>query len=92
MKSALDSSVIVSALCAGDPDHQACRKVGYATTTYYRWKSLQENPASIVQVRVSELESEVGWLKLLVAELAEHEPERVDDGHGPVPVEDETHR
>ncbi|MBC8126599.1 MAG: PIN domain-containing protein [Gloeobacteraceae cyanobacterium ES-bin-144] len=27
MKSALDSSVIVSALCAGDPDHQACRKV-----------------------------------------------------------------
>jgi predicted nucleic acid-binding protein len=27
MKSALDSSVIVSALCAGDPDHHACRKV-----------------------------------------------------------------
>lgn len=27
MKSALDSSVIVSALCAGDPDHSACRKV-----------------------------------------------------------------
>ena len=27
MKSALDSSVIVSALCAGDPDHDACRKV-----------------------------------------------------------------
>ncbi len=27
MKSALDSSVIVSALCAGDPDHLACRKV-----------------------------------------------------------------
>lgn len=27
MKSALDSSVIVSALCAGDPDHEACRKV-----------------------------------------------------------------
>jgi predicted nucleic acid-binding protein len=27
MKSAVDSSVIVSALCAGDPDHQACRKV-----------------------------------------------------------------
>ena len=27
MKSALDSSVIVSALCDGDPDHDACRKV-----------------------------------------------------------------
>lgn len=27
MKSALDSSIIVSALCAGDPDHDACRKV-----------------------------------------------------------------
>ena len=27
MKSALDSSVIVSALCAGDPDHEACRRV-----------------------------------------------------------------
>lgn len=25
MKSALDSSVIVAALCAGDPDHAACR-------------------------------------------------------------------
>jgi predicted nucleic acid-binding protein len=27
VKCALDSSVIVSALCAGDPDHDACRKV-----------------------------------------------------------------
>jgi hypothetical protein len=27
MKSALDSSVIVSALCAGDPDHHASRQV-----------------------------------------------------------------
>ncbi len=27
MKSALDSSVIVSALCAGNPDHEACREV-----------------------------------------------------------------
>lgn len=27
MKSALDSSIIVSALCSGDPDHEACRKV-----------------------------------------------------------------
>ena len=50
--------------------NHACRKVGYAPTTYYRWKSLQENPASIEQIRVSELEAEVGRLKLLVAELA----------------------
>jgi len=27
MKTALDSSVIVSALCVGDPDHEACRSV-----------------------------------------------------------------
>ncbi len=27
MKSALDSSVIIAALCAGDPDHAACRKL-----------------------------------------------------------------
>jgi predicted nucleic acid-binding protein len=27
MKFALDSSVIVAALCAGDPDHAACRKL-----------------------------------------------------------------
>lgn len=27
MKIALDSSIIVSALCVGDPDHDACRKV-----------------------------------------------------------------
>ena len=57
-------------LDAGLNVNQACRKVGYAPTTYYRWKSLQENPASIEQVRVSELESENGRLKLLVAELA----------------------
>jgi len=55
---------------AGLNVNQACRKAGYAATTYYRWKSLQENPASIEQVRVSELEDEVGRLKLLVAELA----------------------
>jgi predicted nucleic acid-binding protein len=27
MKAALDSSIIVSALCASDPDHDACRQV-----------------------------------------------------------------
>ena len=50
--------------------NQACRKVGIASTTYYRWKALQENPVSDEQLRVSELEAEVGRLKLLVAELA----------------------
>ena len=27
MKSAVDSSLIVAALCAGNPDHESCRKV-----------------------------------------------------------------
>jgi putative transposase len=49
---------------------QACRKVGYSSTTYYRWKALQENPISNEQIRVPELEAEDGRLKALVAELA----------------------
>ena len=57
-------------LDAGLNVHQACRKAGYATTTYYRWKALQENPISNEQLRVCELESEIGRLKHLVAELA----------------------
>jgi putative transposase len=57
-------------LDAGLNISQACRKIGYSSTTYYRWKSLQENPTSSEQVRVSELEAENGRLKLLVAELA----------------------
>jgi len=48
----------------------ACRKAGIAPTTYYRWKTLQENPLSNEQLRVSELEAAVSRLKLLVAELA----------------------
>ncbi len=39
-------------------------------TTYYRWKALQEKPVSKEPIRVSELEEEVGRLKLLIAELA----------------------
>jgi putative transposase len=50
--------------------HQACRKAGIGPTTYYRWKALQEDPITIEQLCVSELESEVDRLKLLVAELA----------------------
>ena len=50
--------------------NQACRKAGIGITTYYRWKALRETPVSKEQVRVSELEDEVGRLKLLVAELA----------------------
>ena len=57
-------------LTAGLNINQACRKAGVGPTTYYRWKGLQENPVSNEQLRVSELEAEVGRLKLLVAELA----------------------
>jgi len=55
---------------AGLNINHACRKAGITTTTYYRWKALQENPASNEQLRVSELEAEIDRLKLLVAELA----------------------
>src|SRR4029077_3817974 len=57
-------------LDAGLNINHACRKAGIGPTTYYRWKALQENPISSEQLRVSELEAEVGRLKLLVAELA----------------------
>jgi putative transposase len=57
-------------LDAGLNVDQACRKAGIGPTTYYRWKTLQENPVSNEQLRVSELEAEVDRLKLLVAELA----------------------
>ncbi len=57
-------------LDAGLNISQACRKAGIGPTTYYRWKALQEDPVSNEQLRVSELEGEVGRLKLLVAELA----------------------
>jgi putative transposase len=57
-------------LDAGLNINQACRKAGVGPTTYYRWKALQENPVTHEQLRVTELEAEVGRLKLLVAELA----------------------
>ena len=57
-------------LDAGLKTIQACRKAGIGLNTYYRWKALQENPLSNEQLRTSELEVEVGRLKLLVAELA----------------------
>lgn len=57
-------------LDAGLNIHHACRKAGIGITTYYRWKALQENPITNEQLRVSELESENGRLKTLVAELA----------------------
>ena len=50
--------------------NHACRKAGIGPTIYYRWKALQEDPVSNEQLRIAELESEVGRLKLLVAELA----------------------
>jgi putative transposase len=57
-------------LDAGLNINQACRKAGIGMSTYYRWKALQENPVSHEQLRLAELEAEVGRLKLLVAELA----------------------
>jgi putative transposase len=57
-------------LDAGLNIHHACRKAGISITTYYRWKALQENPVTNEQLRVSELEGEIGRLKFLVAELA----------------------
>jgi putative transposase len=57
-------------LQAGLNINQACRKGGIGLTTYYRWKTLQENPVSTEQVKISELENENGRLKELVAELA----------------------
>src|SRR3954469_18600289 len=57
-------------LDAGLNVNQACRKAGINPTTYYRWKALQEDPVSDEQLRVSELETEAGRLKQLVAELA----------------------
>ena len=57
-------------LDAGLNINHACRKAGIGITTYYRWKALQENPVTNEQLHVSELEGEIGRLKLLVAELA----------------------
>ena len=57
-------------LDAGLNVNQACRKAGINPTTYYRWKTLQENPVSNERIRVCELEAENGRLKTLVAELA----------------------
>jgi putative transposase len=57
-------------LQAGLNISQACRKGGIGLTTYYRWKTLQEDRVSSEQTRISELEDEVGRLKQLVAELA----------------------
>ncbi len=57
-------------LQAGLNINQACRKAGIGLTPYYRWKALQENPVSNEQLRIFELEDEIGRLKHLVAELA----------------------
>lgn len=50
--------------------NHACRKAGIGQSTYYRWKSLQQDPPSPERIRLCELEDEVGRLKTLVAELA----------------------
>jgi transposase-like protein len=45
-------------LGAGLNVNQACRKAGINPTTYYRWKTLQEDPVSNEQLRLGELEAE----------------------------------
>ena len=50
--------------------NQACRKAGIGLTIYYRWKALQEIPTSNEQLCISEVEADVGRLKLLIADLA----------------------
>jgi putative transposase len=47
----------------------ACRKVGIAETTYYRWRQRHDPAAVDADRRCRELESEVERLKRLVAEL-----------------------
>jgi putative transposase len=46
-----------------------CRKAGISQNTYYRWKLRFSSAKADEGRRVRELESEVGRLKLLVAEL-----------------------
>ena len=47
----------------------ACRKIGIAETTYYRWRQ-RHDPATVdADRRCRELQSEVERLKRLVAEL-----------------------
>jgi putative transposase len=47
----------------------ACRKIGIAETTYYRWRQ-RRDPATVdADRRCRELEAEVDRLKRLVAEL-----------------------
>ena len=68
----IDSTLrdIQSDLDAGLNVEQALRKVGIGQATYYRWKARREAPVSPESLRLRELESEVGRLKHLVAELA----------------------
>ena len=44
---------------AGLNVHQACRKAGYATTTYYRWKALQEDPVTLLSAHLAGIISEL---------------------------------
>jgi len=46
-----------------------CRKAGISENTYYRWKLRFSSAKADEGRRIRELESEVGRLKLLVAEL-----------------------
>ena len=65
-----EGSVCPSPGKPGEGGRQAGCKAGIGLTTYYRWKALHENPVSNEQLRIFELEDEIGRLKHLVAELA----------------------
>jgi putative transposase len=56
---------LAKGLTVGD----VCRKLGVSQVSFYRWRK-REDPTQIDEARrIRELESEVGRLKLLVADL-----------------------
>lgn len=76
MKKRKDAAQIAQLLREAERDlakgltvEDVCRKIGVATTTFYRWRQLY-HPAKVDNDRrCRELESEVERLKRLVAEL-----------------------
>ena len=56
-------------LSKGPTVSDACRKIGIAETTYYRWRQRHDPAVVDADRRCRELESEVERLKRLVAEL-----------------------
>ena len=57
MKSLLDSSVIISALCGGDPDHDACRKVLLAGRHTVLVHAFAETSSTLIGIRSRTLQN-----------------------------------